>query len=234
MEKSSIVCRIICLNNNIMRQSLLLFAFLPYLLSAQSEYAEGRAFQFNGGLIGGATVSQIHGDGIGGFNKVGFNLGATIEIGRSGKKNIQLGIAYNQKGSKKPPNPPQDYDTWKYRFTYIDIPITVSYSYKMFDILVGLQPSILLAAEDDFGGGWVTINPDNDYDLQIKDYDLGVVLGIRTVYGNHSHLFARVTQSILAIVPRPETPTGTPRWNNRMLNMTVEVGVSYMFSQLDN
>ena len=91
-----------------MRQALLLFAFLPYLLSAQSEYAEGRALQFNGGLIGGATVSQIHGDGIGGFNKVGFNLGATVEIGRSGKKNIQLGIVYNQKGSKKPPNPPAD------------------------------------------------------------------------------------------------------------------------------
>ena len=144
MEKSSIVCLIICLNNIIMRQALLLFAFLPYLLSAQSEYAEGRALQFNGGLIGGATASQIHGDGIGGFNKVGLNMGATIEIGRRGKKNIQIGIAYNQKGSKKPPNPPEDYDTWKYRFTYIDIPITMSYSYKMFDILVGLQPSICL------------------------------------------------------------------------------------------
>ena len=212
-----------------MRQTLLLFAFLPYLISAQSEYSEGRAFQFNGGLIAGATVSQIHGDGIGGFNKVGFNLGATIEIGRRGKKNIQIGIAYNQKGSKKPPNPPEDYDTWKYRFTYIDIPITMSYSYKMFDILVGLQPSILLAAEEDFYG--VAWDPTG---LPIKEYDLGAVLGIRTVYGNHSHLFARVTQSILAIAPRPETPTGTPRWNNRMLNMTVEVGVTYMISKLDN
>jgi hypothetical protein len=217
------------MNNIIMRQALLLFAFLPYLLSAQSEYAEGRALQFNGGLIGGATASQIHGDGIGGFNKVGFNLGATIEIGRRGKKNIQIGIAYNQKGSKKPPNPPEDYNTWKYRFTYIDIPITMSYAYKMFDILVGLQPSILLAAEEDFYG--VAWDPTG---LPIKEYDLGAVLGIRTVYGNHSHLFARVTQSILAIVPRPETTTGTPRWDNRMLNMTVEVGVTYMISKLDN
>ena len=99
----------------------------------------------------------------------------------------------------------------------------------MFDILVGLQPSILLAAEEDFYG--VAWDPTG---LPIKKYDLGAVLGIRTVYGNHSHLFARVTQSILAIAPRPETPTGTPRWNNRMLNMTVEVGVTYMISKLDN
>ena len=131
----------------------------------------------------------------------------------------------------KPPNPPEDYDTWKYRFTYIDLPITVSYSvagYKMFDILVGLQPSILLAAEEDFYG--VAWDPTG---LPIKKYDLGAVLGIRTIYGDHSHLFARVTQSILAIAPRPETPTGTPRWNNRMLNMTVEVGVTFMISKLD-
>ena len=211
-----------------MRQGLLLFAFLPYLLSAQSKSFEGQAFQFNGGLIGGGTASQIHGDGIGGFNKIGLHLGATIEIGWSENNNIQIGIIYNQKGSKKPPNPAAgDYETWRYRFTYIDIPITTSYSYGIFDLMIGLQPSVLLAAEEDFYGGWLPTG------LPIKEYDLGGVLGIRTVYGDHSHVFARVTQSILAIAPRPETPTGTPRWNNRMLNMTVEVGVTYMISKLD-
>jgi len=211
-----------------MRLGLLLFAFLPYLLSAQTKRSEGQAFQFNGGLIGGATASQIHGDGIGGFNKVGLHLGATIEIGWVENKKIQIGIVYNQKGSKKPPNPNAgDYETWRYRFTYIDIPITTSYSYGIFDLLVGLQPSVLLAAEEDFYGGWLPTG------LPIKKYDLGGVLGIRTVYGDHSHVFARVTQSILAIAPRPETPTGTPRWNNRMLNMTIEVGVTYMISKLD-
>ena len=213
-----------------MRHTLLLLTFLPYFLSAQTEYSEGRVFQFNGGLIGGVTASQIHGDGIGGFNKVGFNLGATIEIGRKGSENIQIGIVYNQKGSKKPPNPTAgDYETWRYRFTYIDIPITISYSYGIFDLLVGLQPSVLLAAEEDFFG--VAWDPTG---LPIKKYDLGAVFGIRTVYGDHSHLFARVTQSVLAIAPRPESPTGTPRWNNRMMNMTVEVGVSYMIAKLDS
>ena len=212
-----------------MRQAILLFAFLPYFFSAQTEYSEGRAFQFNGGLIGGATTSQIHGDGIGGFNKVGFNLGVTLEIGRKGSENIQIGIVYNQKGSKKPPNPTAgDYETWRYRFTYIDIPITMSFSYGIFDLLAGLQPSVLLASEEDFYG--VSWGPTG---LPIKKYDLGAVFGIRTVYGDHSHLFSRVTQSILAIAPRPENPTGTPRWNNRMMNMTLEVGVTYMISKLD-
>jgi hypothetical protein len=158
---------------------------------------------------------------------VGINVGATIEIGRKGKKSIQLGIVYNQKGSKKPPHPPEDYYTWRYRFTYVDLPVTICYSYEIFDILVGLQPSILIAAEEDFLGSWDPVG------LPIKSFDLGGVVGLRTLYGDHSQLFARVTQSILAIAPRPETPTGTPSWNNRMLNMTIEVGFTYMFSKLD-
>ena len=210
-----------------MRQVILLLAFIPYLFSAQEEYSEGRAFQFNGGLLCGVTTSQVHGDGIGGFNKVGVNVGATIEIGRKSKRSIQLGIVYNQKGSRKQLPPNETGYPWRYRFTYIDIPVTISYSYELFDILVGLQPSILLAAEEDFNGFWTSTG------LPIKSYDLGGVLGLRTTYGDHSQLFARVTQSILAIAPRPETPTGTPRWNNRMLNMTIEVGFTYMFSKLE-
>ncbi|HIO16792.1 MAG TPA: PorT family protein [Flavobacteriales bacterium] len=203
-------------------------AFTAVDLSAQTDYSEGQAFRFNGGFIGGVTTSQIHGDGIGGFNKMGVNAGVTLEIGRNGKKNIQLGIVYNQKGSKKPPNPRAgDYETWRYRFTYIDIPITVSYNYQFFDLLLGLQPSVLLAAEEDFYG--VAWDPTG---LPIKDYDLCGVFGIRTQYGDHSHLFGRVTQSILAIAPRPDNPSGTVRWNNRMLNMTVEIGFTYLFGNL--
>ncbi|PCJ81757.1 MAG: hypothetical protein COA49_04435 [Bacteroidetes bacterium] len=199
--------------------------FMPFMLSAQTEYSQGRAFKFSGGIIAGVTTSQIHGDGIGGFNKMGVNAGVSIEIGRSGKKNIQLGIIYNQKGSKKPPNPKAgDYSTWRYRFTYIDLPITVSYEYKGFDVLLGIQPSVLLAGEEDFYGvGW------DPTGIPLKEYDLCGVLGIRTQYREHSKLFGRVTQSIIAIAPRPDNPSGTSRWNNRMLNMTVEIGFAFMF-----
>jgi hypothetical protein len=211
-----------------MHKALLLFSFLPLLLSAQTEYSEGRALQFNGGFIGGVTTSQIHGDGIGGFNKMGVNAGATLEIGRKGKKNIQLGIIYNQKGSKKPTYPKAgDYETWRYRFTYIDLPITISYSYGTIELLVGLQPSVLLAAEEDFYS--VSWDPTG---LPIKSYDLGAVLGLRTMYSEHSYLFIRTSQSIVAIAPRPENPTGTVRWNNRMMNMTVELGLNYMIGKL--
>ncbi len=211
-----------------MRQFFLLFSFLPFFLAAQSDDSEGHAFTFNGGLIGGATASQIHGDGIGGFNKLGVNLGATLEIGRAGKNNIQIGLVYNQKGSKKPPNATAgDYTTWRYRFTYIDLPLTISYTYRFMDILVGIQPSVLIAAEEDFYGvGW------DPTGLPIKPYELSAVLGVRTMYSAHSYVFIRLSQSIMAIAPRPENPVGTARWDNRMMNMTVEIGLNYMIGRL--
>jgi len=209
---------------NFMHKTLLLFSFLPLLLSAQTEYSEGRALKFNGGFIGGVTTSQIHGDGIGGFNKMGVNAGATLEIGRKGKKNIQLGIIYNQKGSKKPTYPKAgDFVTWRYRFTYIDVPITISYSFGTIELLVGLQPSVLLAAEEDFNGYWIPTG------LSIKSYDLGAVLGLRTMYSEHLYLFIRTSQSIVAIAPKLE---GTVGWNIGMMNMTVELGLNYMIGKL--
>ena len=84
-----------------MRQGLLLFAFLADLLSAQSKSSEGQAFQFNGGLIGGGTASQIHGDGIGGFNKIGLHLGTTIEIGWSENKKTRIQHYKNYKTNQK-------------------------------------------------------------------------------------------------------------------------------------
>ena len=57
-----------------------LAALLFYALtsSGQTSSSDSKALSFNGGIVGGATLSQIHGDGIGGFNQLGYNLGATV------------------------------------------------------------------------------------------------------------------------------------------------------------
>jgi hypothetical protein len=205
----------------------LLFLFSFSILSAQTSSANPVAFKFNGGIIGGATLSQIHGDGVGGFNKIGFNLGATVEMRNSAKKSLQLSVVYNQKGSRKPPNPSAgDWDTWAYRFTYIDLPVTLNYRYSSIDIIVGLQPSLLVAAEENFYG--VGFGPTS---IPVKKWDLCAVIGLRTQYGEHSLLVARLTQSIIPIAP---VPPSDPLlwWDNRMMNMTLELGVVYLVGRI--
>lgn len=199
------------------KRSILLPVFIFYALSIWSQTSDPTPLKFNGGIVGGATMSQIHGDGIGGFNKLGFNAGVVVEIRSTAKKMVQLGVVYNQKGSRRPPNPTiGDYDTWAYRFTYIDLPIVMHYGYDNYEIMIGLQPSYLIAGEENFFGSYYTTT------LPLNEWDLSGVLGMRMQYSDKSHVFAKLTQSIVAICPAPDSPITV--WDNRMMNMTLELG----------
>ena len=208
--------------------SILVFFFFSIgFLSAQTSSSDGQAFKFNGGFLGGATLCQIHGDGVGGFNKIGVNLGGTVEIRNSAKKSLQLSVVYNQKGSRKPPNPQVgDYTTWSYKFTYIDLPIVLNYRYSTIDFILGLQPSVLISAKENFYGVGFDPTP-----IPIKEYDLSAVIGLRTKYGDHSIIVARLTQSIIPIAPVPPNDPWV-WWDNRMMNMTFELGVVYFIGRL--
>lgn len=171
---------------------------------------------FNGGLIGGATLSQVHGDGIGGFNKAGFHSGVVVEISRENRM-LQLGVVYNQKGSRRPPNPTAgDYDTWAYKFTYIDLPVVMHYEYDGIQFMVGLQPSYLMKGQENFFGAYTPTT------LPLNEWDLSGVLGMRMPYGEKSQVFMKFTQSIIAICPAPDSPITV--WDNKMMNMTLELG----------
>lgn len=171
---------------------------------------------FNGGFFGGATLSQVHGDGIGGFNKAGFHSGVVVEISRENRM-LQLGVVYNQKGSRRPPNPTAgDYDTWAYKFTYIDLPVVMHYEYDGYQFMVGLQPSYLMKGQENFFGAYTPTT------LPLNEWDLSGVLGMRMPYGEKSHVFMKFTQSIIAICPAPDSPITV--WDNKMMNMTLELG----------
>ena len=206
---------------------LLLLAQTPW---AQISNYDSRAFKFNGGVNFGASLSQVHGDGIGGFDKIGFNAGAMVEMLNKQYKGLQLGVIFNQKGSRKPPNPNSgDNTTWAYKFSYLDIPVLYNFRYvinKMeIDFQGGIQPSVLISAKENFLGGY------SDLSYELKDYDLSGVVGLRVKYGDRSYLFSKLTQSIIGIAPLQGDPTAYPWWIKRMRNMTLEFGFTILVSQ---
>ena len=175
---------------------------------------------FNGGFIGGATLSQVHGDGIGGFNKAGFHSGVVVEISHENGM-LQLGVVYNQKGSRRPPNPTiGDYDTWAYKFTYIDLPVVMHYEYNGIQFMIGLQPSYLIQGQENFFGAYTPTT------LPLNEWDLSGVFGARMPYGDKSHLYMKFSQSIVAICPAPDSPLTV--WDNKMMNMTLELGTAIL------
>ena len=201
--------------------ALLLFALTSW---GQTSSSDSKALSFTGGIVGGATFSQIHGDGIGGFNKLGFNAGATVQVVNHAGKGLHLSVIYNQKGSRRPPNPSQDdFTTWAYRFTYIDIPVLYTFPIERFNLELGLQPSVLVAAEENFYS--VGFDPTT---IPIKDFDLSIVLGAQMSLSDNTRFFTRLTQSIIPIAPKPNDPLTW--WDNAMRNMTLEMGVIVLFA----
>ena len=181
---------------------------------------------FNGGYTLGFSAAQVRGDGIEGFNKLGLYGGAVVDIRRFENLGFQLGILYHEKGSKKVANPRAgDYSTWAYKFSYIDIPlVAVVELSEGYTIGTGLQPGVLLSAlEDGLEGGSVTGDWMNT-NLPIRSLELSWVVWIGMPTAKGGELFLRHSQSLPGIVPKPSNPGPNARWDDRMQNITLQVG----------
>jgi len=202
----------------------LLFLLLTASTSwGQTPVTDSRSVRFNGGFVFGPTLSQIHGDGVGGFDKYGFHFGIQVKMTNRSKNGIQLSVIYNQKGSRDPANIQQgNYSSHRYKLTYFDVPLLYNLNTSFADFQFGLQPSVLISSKESIDKLEYTafLQP------ELHPFDLGVVIGAQKNCGRSSILLSRITQSIIPISPVPELdlPPGV-RWNNKMFNMTLEFGV---------
>ena len=174
----------------------------------------------------GFSAAQVRGDGIEGFNKLGLYGGAVVDIRRFQNLGFQLGILYHEKGSKKVANPKTgDYSTWAYKFSYIDIPlVAVVELSEGYTVGTGLQPGVLLSAlEDGLDGGSVT-GDWVDTNLPIRPWELSWVVWVGMPTAGGGELFLRHSQSLPGIVPKPSNPGPNARWDDRMQNITLQVG----------
>ena len=100
---------------------------LPLIFSLASLICHAQ--NFDAGLLFGFTTSQVSGDQLTGYNKLGPRLGAFVSYPIQKKMNLQVEMQYIQKGSKKPfvKNSPQ---TYSLTLHYLEIPITLNYKVK--------------------------------------------------------------------------------------------------------
>ncbi len=82
---------------------------------------------FEAGLIGGVNLSQLHGDGLAGFNQIGLNVGGRVAVQTSDRWKWNIDILFSQKGSTKGKDDPLSIPFDKYRLNYAEVPIMVSF-----------------------------------------------------------------------------------------------------------
>lgn len=120
----------------------LLFTFLiafPVFLKAQV---------FKAGITAGPTFSQIEGDVVAGFYKVGFQAGVVSDVYINDQFSWGIEILYSKRGSASAFNPTTTDGDFRIRMDYVEVPLIFKYNDKnKMTGYVGVSFNRLLTAE---------------------------------------------------------------------------------------
>ncbi len=107
---------------------------------------------FRGGAYAGMTTSQIDGDGLGGFDLPGFHIGGFVFVPVGEKSQIQMELAFIQKGSRRTLDDTTDGFSYFYkaRLNYIEIPLLYQLRYKDLSFEAGPALDILTTSKEEY------------------------------------------------------------------------------------
>ncbi len=133
------------------------------------------AQKFEGGLTGGINLTQLDGDMLSGYNKVGVNGGIWVSYPFNNKWSAGIEFLYTQKGALRQIDENNIAATFafdKFKLNYIEVPVYGGFTYKKFTGQFGLTGGYLLGAKvEDFAGV-------RNYKTQLKPFETGVLLGL--------------------------------------------------------
>ena len=190
--------------------TLLFFCgILTYNTNAQS---------FGGGIILGASTSQVAGDLLGGFNKIGILAGAYTNLKVKEYLKLQFEIIYIEKGSRNPnihKNTIQEIS-----LSYVEVPLSINLQQKEnIGIEVGVLPAFIIASKMNDYYSETEISP------PFEKYDFGVFAGINYHITDNLILNTRISNSIIPI--RPHEDGLTHRLNKGQYNTVLSFAIHY-------
>ena len=173
---------------------IILFLGLLMLLSVTVS-----AQRFNGGIIAGGNVSQLDGDGFGGYNKFGYQAGALVSLQVSKHSSFQMEMEYIQKGSRiNADTLTNTGNTYLYRFHYLEIPLLYQYTFaKRFSLEAGPAMDVLLGSREESNGQEVAST------VPLRSVTLAGIFGVSVLMGNRVKLNFRFNYSLLSIRVTP-------------------------------
>ena len=189
---------------------LLFCGFLTFSIQAQN---------FGGGLIAGVSTSQVAGDMLGGFNKLGFLTGAYTSLNVKDNISFQFEITYIEKGSRNPnlyKNTIQEIT-----LSYVEVPISINLQQKEnLGVEVGILPAFIISSKmnDEFTDE-IEIAP------SFEKYDFSVFAGINYHITDNIILNTRISNSIIPI--RPHVSDATNGWNKGQYNTVLSFAIHY-------
>ena len=173
---------------------------------------------FGGGIIAGFSTTQVAGDLLGGFNKIGFLAGGYTNLKIKNNINIRFEIKYIEKGSKNPRIKENNFA--EISLSYIEIPISISLQQKEnLGVEFGIYPAFLIDSEMNDYFSKININP------SFIKYDFGIFAGINYKINEKMILNTQISNSIIPI--RPHVSGVTNGINKGQYNTTLNFALHY-------
>ena len=194
---------------------ILAIVLLCGILTTTNSHAQS----FGGGLIAGVSTSQVAGDLLGGFNKIGLLAGAYTNLKVKETISLQFEITYIEKGSRNP-KIHEDNTPDEITLSYIEVPLSINLQQKEnLGVDVGILPAFLINSEmNDYLS-------DFEADPAFTKYDFGVFAGINYHITDNIILNTRISNSIIPI--RPHVSGATNGWNKGQYNTVLSFAIHY-------
>jgi hypothetical protein len=151
-----------------------------------------RGQQFEGAARAGLVTSQVDGDGLSGFDKIGLQAGFMTGLALQDPHwEIWMEMMYIMKGARQPNSDTSN--GYKSQLNYIEIPLHLVYKYQKLYFEAGPSFSFLVSAcESDFNG---TI----EGNLPYYNFNLGFDVGVTWAFSKDWHLNFRSGISLTPI-----------------------------------
>ncbi len=203
------------------------------------------AQRFLGAISAGMNLTQVDGDEVYGYNKIGFNGGPSVifPFGKNRKWSVTMELLYSQNGSYRKGQYANDstnndslqyYDGYRLTLNYVQIPLIVHFTDKNFIAGgLGLQYGQLLSfgewEDHNDARGLHKNSPDT---LKINTTDLQILADVRLRIVKRLWLNLRYSYSILPIRTRPfENPFTLTKWTRKQYNNVLTLRLVYIFNE---
>ncbi|MCB0430585.1 MAG: PorT family protein [Flavobacteriales bacterium] len=184
--------------------------------------SSGYGQNFKACLRLGVSTSQVSGDDLGGFDKIGFAGGAFASLATSEKFSWEMGIHYVEKGSRKAANPGKgDYRFYLMALQYMEVPVLLRYHKDNF--IFGFGPSFgaLIGSKEKDQYGDIPYNPPRPFNKTELNANLTIAYNL----GERWEFQWRLDNSILPI--RPHAAGAVYRWNRGQYNNVLMFMLGY-------
>jgi hypothetical protein len=175
--------------------------------STNSGYGQSQGYtdhQFKADLIMGLNFSQLDGDGLFGFDKLGLRGGIGISYPLSKSKTVGIAILYDQRGSRSRARVGSNREF--INLNYISLPLMLStYSwwqdgtdYYKIRLSGSITPARLISTSS-------SIPSFDQATDQFKRWDLSLGLGVDYAFGRRHSVEIRIDRSVLRIYNIPNS-----------------------------